>query len=152
VVCQLQWAEKEKKIRNQVDWLKRQHGYSSLTLLGIKPNRVKQPVNQIQNIEIWPKLIIRKVRSRPYFGSHFDSFFLFPLSSSILICWLPNKAQSTFSALMQNVGYSVYFYLLWPDRYSKLANLPPFSCCSDYECSGTSVRSAQESYIHIILH
>ena len=43
-------------------WLKRQQSDSSLFLPGIKPNRVKRPANHIQDIEIRPKPIIRKVQ------------------------------------------------------------------------------------------
>jgi hypothetical protein len=113
-VHRLQWVEKERRIKNQVDWLKRRHGDSSLFLPGIKPNQVKRPANHVQDIEIRPKPIIRKVRSRAiflHFGSHFDSFFLFP-----------HLPRFLFSAWMRCIGHSLYFYWTWPDHCFKLAN------------------------------
>jgi hypothetical protein len=110
-VRQLQWAEKERRIRNQVDWLKHRRGDSSLFLPGIKPNRVKRPANHIQDIELRPKPIIRKVRSCAILGRILMGFFFpFPLSSSILGHLSRNNVQSIHSLLVQCIGHSVYFY------------------------------------------
>jgi hypothetical protein len=137
-----QWAEGEGNIRNQVDWLKRRHGDSSLFLSGIKPNRVKRPANQIQDLEIRPKPIIRKVRSRrhscrvfPFWVTFWKLFFSFP-SISLSSCSFSSKQDAIDS---QCSDLLVYFYNACPDYYSTLCKLPPSSCYRDSERLETSV-------------